>query len=71
MTSPTQNCREFVPKGVSIHHLTEEHILSFKSALNSRPRNTLAYRTAQKKFLMQKRKRLAIKPFTYPSLFYR
>lgn len=42
--------REFVPKGVSIHHLTEEQILSFESALNNRPRKILGYQTAEEAF---------------------
>ena len=42
--------REYIPKGESIEKYTDEEILSFADALNSRPRRVLGYHTPEDLF---------------------
>ena len=42
--------RDYIPKGESIEKYTDEEILSFADALNSRPRRVLAYHTPEELF---------------------
>jgi IS30 family transposase len=42
--------REYIPKGESIERYTDEEILSFADALNSRPRRVLEYHTPEELF---------------------
>ena len=42
--------RNYIPKGESIEQYTDEEILSFADALNSRPRKVLGYHTPEDLF---------------------
>ena len=42
--------RDYIPKGKSIEQYTDEDILSFADALNSRPRRVLGYHTPEELF---------------------